>query len=118
MLVKQSYLASNQAWHCGPTTQFTAHLQNHLHLIKLLEMLEFALKSRLEHNLPGTARKGDATRYLFMVALVTTYQSCFGKNPSASPAGNFRAFLNTLSNIIDIRLGSDLLKRVIADFKI
>ena len=88
------------------------------HLVNSLEILEFVLKSSLEHNTPSTARKGNSTRYIFMVALVTTYQRSFGKNPSASPAGNFRAFLDTLSNIIGIPLGSDLLKRVIADFKI
>jgi len=88
------------------------------HLVNSLESLEFALKLRLKHNTPSTARKGDSTRYIFMVALVTTYQRSFGKNPSASPAGNFRAFLDKLSNIIGIPLGSDLLKRVIADFKI
>lgn len=80
-------------------------------LINNLEMLEDSMKPHLKSGTPSTARKGDSARNQFMCNIIYWYIDCFGKEPSTSPAGNFRAFLKTLSNIIDIPLGEDLLKR-------
>jgi len=80
-------------------------------LINNLEMLEASIKPWLKSKTPSTDRKGDSTRRDFMFYLIYWYIDCFGKEPSTSPAGNFRTFLRTLSSIIDIPLGEDLLKR-------
>jgi hypothetical protein len=93
-------------------------------LVESLVSLEGALESRLERPTPSTMRKGVEIRERLMLCLVDSYQQSFSKKPSASPTGNFRNFLDTLSDIllhraiIKIPLGGDLLKRVIADLKI
>ena len=80
-------------------------------LISHLEMLEASMNSRLKSETPSTARKGDSARNQFMCNIIYWYIDCFGKEPSTSPTGNFRPFLKTLSKIVDIPLGEDLLKR-------
>ena len=87
-------------------------------LVGYLVMLEFAMKSRLERKTPRTARKDDSTGYLLMVSLLAIYQRHFKKNPKTGNGSNFREFLKTLSSIINIPLGSDLLQRAFNNFKI
>jgi hypothetical protein len=86
-------------------------------LIAYLETVDTAMTVLTSAQVPRTARKGEIGRLKFMRNLVRSYQQHFGRYPSIAPKGNFRRFLSTLAEILNMPLGETLLVHAIEDVK-
>ena len=86
-------------------------------LIQCLAAVEKYMTVQTSVPISRTARRDEKNRLHFMGELVRYYRMHFGKYPSKQPKGNFRPFLKTLSEYIEMPMGENLLAQAILDVK-